>query len=262
MTQHRDIFGITVGVATIIGSIAIPIAISFGEVYQTWTREKENRKVGIAQILSENYDASCLKKVDTEKLISSWFNIDAADVAGLINYLYHDFDSCSEEEQILILDRIRYLQTYAALRKLIGYIDAKEKEILLEENEKVKELVLESLLSTLDKYKINIHYLESKQALKSEAECIEKKLEESLDKLKVQVRGLSQAWFDSTGGLSDNQIRYEREKEDKAAIALQQLLTKVYPAKQFRLQTIRGSTSNSISIFLKEPAMNKKDCLQ
>jgi hypothetical protein len=53
-----------------------------------------------------------------------------------------------------------------------------------------------------------------------------------------------------SGEISDYQIRYERDREDEVADALQKVLNEVYPQKQFRKQTIRGQSPDFISIFL------------
>ena len=251
--KNRSILDITVSVATIIGYIAIPIAIFLLNISYTSNRDqvnyelnKANHRLNIAKILLDNYDASCPEKLYAIRLIITSFNTDSTDTISLINYLTLDLDSCVGQEKELVNDQVKDLQADAVLSQ-----DSSE------EKEKVEELILERSLNTLDKYQIHIHYLKSNDDLKSEAELIKAKLieatieQKSLQQLDVKVRGLSQAWFDSTGDLSDNQIRYEREKEDQAAIALQYLLTEVYSKRQFRLQTIRGSSPKSVSIFLK-----------
>ena len=234
MNEDRGLLGRAVGVATILGAIFIPIAIFFGQVLQTSSTEKQNRKVGIAQILSDNYSADCQQQIDTTHLIDSWFDIDEADTAGLINYLQDGTKDCSQTQEEIIRNKVKVLQTDI--------------------------VAVAQLDDALKNYKITIHYLDSDKKLKSEAESLKSSLETaSSNQLSVSVKGKSQSWFDSTGGLSDDQIRYERVTEIQAAVALQQLLTKAYPTRQFRLQTIRGTTPNSISIFLKNSPANTED---
>ena len=104
----------------------------------------------------------------------------------------------------------------------------------------------------LSEYTIAIHFLETDEALKSEAETIrEILLVRGISDNSIEIKGLSQSWFDSAGGLSSNQIRYEATSEYEAASALQIILKEDYPKRKFNLQTIRGSSPNYISIFLK-----------
>lgn len=98
---------------------------------------------------------------------------------------------------------------------------------------------------------ISIHFLKSIQ-LQQEGENIKVQLIEcGISADKITVKGFPQSWFDSNGGLSSNQIRYERNTEEQVAEELKSLLEVAYPKRSFNLQTIKGRTPNSISIFLK-----------
>ncbi|NES80975.1 MAG: hypothetical protein F6K10_05970 [Moorea sp. SIO2B7] len=180
--------------------------------------------------MSDNYKADCLQRLDTVDLVESWFELDDDDRRGLHDYLNTapaDQD-CPENQQ---------------------EVEEKLREI---EKTVVAEYSVENFVSTLSTYKIAIHFLETRQDLKSEAEAIRESLSaKGISETNIKISGLSQAWFDANGGLSSDQIRYERNSELQAAIALQRILEKAYPKKQFHLQTIRGSSPNYISIFLK-----------
>ncbi|MEM7757376.1 MAG: GUN4 domain-containing protein [Cyanobacteria bacterium P01_A01_bin.40] len=107
-------------------------------------------------------------------------------------------------------------------------------------------------ISSLKNYTITIHYLNRDSQLIQEAQLIQNKLVQyGFTPEQVRSRGLSQGWFNSSGGLSSNQIRYERDIEDEEAEVLQEVLSEVYPVREFNLQTIKGNSPNSISIFLK-----------
>ncbi|MEB3357603.1 MAG: CHAT domain-containing protein [Synechococcales bacterium] len=114
----------------------------------------------------------------------------------------------------------------------------------------------QEIVSTLDNYNIGICYLDSVAQLQEEGTFIKQELiEYGLSENRIQVRGLPQSWFDSTGGLSSDQIRYESGTEDQAAQALKEALAQSNIARNFNLQTIRGSSPNSISIFLHSQAL-------
>lgn len=57
---------------TIAGTIAIPGMIYITQKDQTDRIEHQNRKVGVAQLLSDNYEATCEQRLATSNLIEKW----------------------------------------------------------------------------------------------------------------------------------------------------------------------------------------------
>lgn len=80
---------------------------------------------------------------------------------------------------------------------------------------------------------------------RSQAEEIKQKLIE-IGILESRLKVVDQ-W---SGEISDYQIRYERDREDEVADALQKVLEEIYPQQQFSKQTVRGESHDFISIFL------------
>ena len=89
--------------------------------------------------------------------------------------------------------------------------------------------------------------------LEDKATAIKAYLEsKGLEKNKVSTQGFTEEWIKKKGGLSNKQIRYEKGIEDEAAKILKELLSKSELNLTFRLQTIRGTSENYLSIFLKD----------
>lgn len=193
--------------------------------------EAQNRKVGIAQILSDNYEVTCKKRLAIVRLVEDWLINDPKDKAIIYRHLEvtEEKDSCSTEEK--------------------NNINTKREEIKGELLSILPEGNVKLLLSP---FRIGIHFLDENEELKYEANELKSALiEKGIDRNKIIINGKSKQWFDKTGGLSSDQIRYEENSEREIANALDSVLKQVYPRRSFKLQPIRGKSLNYISIFLK-----------
>jgi len=99
-------------------------------------------------------------------------------------------------------------------------------------------------VSNLRVYKIKIFYTQENVAQRDEANLLASKIKGKLPGVEVEVAIAKDS-------ATDDQIRYERGREDLAAVGLQQLLKEVHPQRPFRNQTVVTQTTNFLSVFLK-----------
>ena len=213
-----DLINCLSGFLGALGALAIPVSIWINQKTHTEQLEKQNRQLEITQMISQLYKANCQEKIDSLDLIYGWFEEDILDITPVKNYLKIGSDQ-----------------------------DCKEK---IQQDVNSQSFIQENM-KKLAKYKIGIYYLEGNPQLQQEAKSIQDKLKNYKFLQNVKTSGKDQGWFDRRGGLSDNQIRYEKGVEDEAAAALQNVLSGVYPERNFRLQTIKGSSEDFVSIMLK-----------
>lgn len=108
------------------------------------------------------------------------------------------------------------------------------------------------ILGNLFNYKIGIYFLEGRTDLKQKANTIKSKLTEyGFQDNQIAIYPRNNDFFNRVSPPSDDQIRYEPIVEEEDAQKLQDILQEVYPENSFRKQTIRGTTRNFISLFLK-----------
>lgn len=240
---------------TIAGTIAIPGMIYFTQTNQTDRIEFQNRKVGVAQLLSDNYAATCEQRLATSNLIEEWLTKDLSSDANdpfkdiLLKYLRIGLASENQQESnqacIAAIEdevlRINNLTPESPSQAVNIQPDGASADIISKNR------------AVLSSFKIAIHYLSSDTSLEEEAQKIKEILlqKAGFSKNQLTVRGLSKDWFDIAGGLSSDQIRFEEGSENQAAIALKEILEEVYQNRSFKLQKIRGTSPNYISIFLK-----------
>jgi hypothetical protein len=223
-------------IATIIGAIAIPFVIHFGQ----GMTERQNRKVGIAQIFTEQAEEECPHRLSTSRLIDQLFknDLDNSDDIAINQYLgdcQTQDDAVQTEVEAEIAQREANViapDNSTSLSVEEGLIDISERSVAL-----------------LSDYEIEIFYLVGKSKEEAEANDIGEKLRNL--GLTVTITPITEERLSTLGGLSDDQIRYEPDREAQVAVALKRLLDTNYEERKFRLQTIRGRTNNYISIFLK-----------
>lgn len=165
---------------------------------------------------------------------------------------YHDRSVRSQNEYYDIVDQLNNIQGELDDENLDKTREVElqqEEELLRTRKQRLEKLINEievtrtttvprtSIVPTeLSAYAISIHFLNTNNDLKSEAEAIKEiLLVRGISESSIEIRGLSQSWFNSTGGLSSNQIRYEKNSEYEAATALQVILKEDSPKKKFNL---------------------------
>ncbi len=181
-------------------------------------QETQNRQLQIAQMTSQLYKADCQQKVDYVTFISTQFPEDISSTLPVVNsYLKVSDKKCEDKVEKEYNKQIR--------------------------NKSIQEL---------ENYEIRIYYIQEYTELQEMATSIRNKLENYGVTSKINMYPKSQTWFNKQILLSNSVIFYEKGVEDQAGKLLQNVLSKIYPQKVFKLQdTGNSSSKNAISIMLK-----------
>jgi len=166
-----------------------------------------------------------------------------------IEIFYTEIASGNAKRQKIVLSLLLEIEPEVG-KKLSQW--AKNSGALQEEAKAQSDLVASKINllinQNLKNFEIGIYYKNNSpnaSLYKQQAEEIRRKLV-NIGILESKLKIVNQ-W---NGEISDYQIRYERDREDEVADALQKVLNEVYPQKQFRKQTISGQSPDFISIFL------------
>ncbi len=235
--ESKDPLERITAVATIIGAIAIPLVIHFGQ----GIAERQNRKVGIAQIFAVQAGEECPHRLSTSRLIDQLFKNDLDDSDDLaINQYLADCQTQDDDVKAEVKTEIAQREAKVIAPEISTSLSGEDAQIDINKRS----------IALLSDYKIEIFYLEEKGKEEKTANAIAKALR-GLGLTLVTVTSITEERLSGLGGLSDDQIRFEPDREVQVAVALKRLLDANYKERQFRLQTIRGRTNNYISIFLK-----------
>ena len=124
------------------------------------------------------------------------------------------------------------------------------------EKKEISAIIKQLKIDILKGFEIVIFYPNfgsDKIDLQDKATEIKRHLEgQGLQSDKIRTKSFTKEWITKIGGLSNNQIRYERGVEDEAAKIVKEILDNSNIKPKFRLQTIRGRSENYLSIFLKD----------
>lgn len=197
---------------------------------------------------SQNRLAEAQLELNKEKELKRSQEVNLATDLQMFELFFEDIKDPSNNEQAISLLAIMSPTTETKIRKWInagkGTPEGKQLKADLKEIDKQLVSKVNTYISKVSTYKVQILYNKNKPNQKLEAEKIKSALvnEGVTSSIEVSSHGDT---------ASSNQIRYYAANELEVARALQRILTEAYPQRSFDLQTVYTKTPGSVSIFLR-----------